>query len=94
VGWNWHQRQQRVFTANWVEDRVASVGSFYNAVDMDYVQNFLKTYDVRYIIVGQLERAEYTPEGIAKFEQYDGQYWRSVYREGNTVIYQVIDNQG
>jgi uncharacterized membrane protein len=27
VGWNWHQRQQRVFTSTWVEGRVASVGN-------------------------------------------------------------------
>jgi uncharacterized membrane protein len=90
VGWNWHQRQQRVFTSTWVEDRVAAVGNFYNAVDIDFTRTFLKSYDVRYIVVGQLERAEYTPEGIAKFEQYDGKYWRAVYRDGNTTIYEVI----
>jgi len=44
---------------------------------------------VKYIIVGQLERAAYTPEGIAKFEQYEGKFWREVYREGKTVIYEV-----
>jgi len=37
-----------------------------------------------------LERAQYTPEGIAKFEQYDGVYWKSVYRDGHTVIYEVL----
>ena len=90
VGWNWHQRQQRVLTANWVEDRVAAVGNFYNSVDIEYAHDFLKTYDVRYIVVGQLERAAYIPEGIAKFEQFDGKYWRAVYRDGNTIIYEVI----
>ena len=34
VGWNWHQRQQRVFTSTWVEARVADVGNFYNTVDL------------------------------------------------------------
>jgi YYY domain-containing protein len=90
VGWNWHQRQQRVLTANWVEDRVAAVGDFYNAVDIQFARNFLKTYNVRYIVVGQLERAEYTPEGIAKFDEYNGTYWRQVYRDGNTTIYEVM----
>jgi YYY domain-containing protein len=90
VGWNFHQRQQRAFTANWVEERVAAVGDFYNSMDIEFTRTFLKTYDVRYIIVGQLERAEYTPEGIAKFERFDGIHWREVYRDTNTVIYEVL----
>jgi YYY domain-containing protein len=90
VGWNFHQRQQRAYTSTWVEARVASVGNFYNAIDADFTRTFLKTYNVKYIVVGQLERAQYTPEGIAKFEQYDGIYWKSVYRDGRTVIYEVM----
>jgi YYY domain-containing protein len=90
VGWNWHQRQQRVFTSTQVEARVAEVGNFYNSVDPETIRTFLKTYDVKYIIVGQLERAAYTPEGIAKFDQLEGQYWREVYRDGATVIYEVM----
>jgi hypothetical protein len=30
------------------------------------------------------------PDGIAKFEQHEGKYWRSVYSDTNTVIYEVI----
>ncbi len=96
VGWNWHQRQQRGLMSTWVEDRVAAVGTFYSTTDIKSARDFLKLYDVKYIVVGQLERAEYTrtdlpmPDGIAKFEEYDGQYWRAVYRDVNTVIYEVI----
>jgi uncharacterized membrane protein len=89
VGWNFHQRQQRAYTSTGVEERVAEVGEFYNAVDMDFTRNFLRKYDVKYIIVGQLERAAYTPEGIAKFDQFDGKYWKSVYTDGRTTIYEV-----
>ena len=91
VGWNWHQRQQRVFTSTWVEARVAEVGNFYNAVDDEFTKEFLERYDVRYIIVGQLEHAAYSPEGIAKFERLNGGYWQEVYRDGNTAIYKVIE---
>jgi YYY domain-containing protein len=90
VGWNWHQRQQRVFTSTWVEARVAEIGNFYNAIDEEFTTEFLERYDVRYIVVGQLERAAYTPEGIAKFERLNGRTWQEVYRDGNTVIYEVI----
>ena len=90
VGWNWHQRQQRVFTSNWVQSRVDEVGEFYNAAYVESARNFIKIHEVRYIVVGQLERAAYAPIGLAKFEEYDGVYWRSVYRDGQTVIYEVM----
>ena len=90
VGWNWHQRQQRVYTSTQVQERVDAVGNFYNALEVEAARLFLKTYDVKYIIVGQLERSSYTPEGLIKFEQFDGVYWRSVYRDGDTVIYDVL----
>jgi uncharacterized membrane protein len=90
IGWNFHQRQQRSFNSTWVEDRVREVGDFYNGIDIESTRSFLKQYDVKYIIVGQLERAAYTPEGVAKFEQFDGDYWSEVYRDGNTVIYEVM----
>jgi uncharacterized membrane protein len=96
VGWNWHQRQQRGLLSTWVEDRVADVGTFYATTDIQAARDFLKEYDVKYIVVGQLERAEYQrtdlpmPDGIAKFAEYDGQYWQTVYSDENTVIYEVI----
>ncbi len=90
VGWNFHQRQQRVYTSVQVEERVASVGNFYNSIDPAFIRAYLKKYDIRYIVVGQVERAAYTPEGIAKFEQLDGTLWKSVYRDGATTIYEVL----
>jgi uncharacterized membrane protein len=89
VGWNWHQRQQRTLMPQLVEDRVSQVGEFYTSTEVQQVEAFLKRYDVRYIIVGQLERAEYRGAGLDKFPQYDGQLWDAVYREGETTIYQV-----
>jgi len=90
VGWNFHQRQQRAFMSHWVEERVATITNFYNSIDIEFTRSFLTAHDVRYIIVGQLERAAYTPEGIAKFEQFDGTYWEEVYSDSNTVIYEVV----
>jgi len=90
VGWNFHQRQQRVFTSTQVEERVAAVGNFYNSIDVAFTRTFLKTHNVKYIIVGQLERAAYTLEGISKFERFEGKYWRAVYRDGDTFIYEVM----
>ena len=94
VGWNWHQRQQRGLMSTQVEERVMEVGNFYNAVDVEYARDFLEKYGVSYIIVGPLERAAYTPEGIAKFDGFAGIYWDAVYRDGNTAIYEVISQTG
>ncbi|MCJ7434180.1 MAG: hypothetical protein MUO77_11905, partial [Anaerolineales bacterium] len=89
VGWNWHQRQQRALMTNAVTDRVSEIGNFYLVNEPDIFLPFLKKYDVKYIVIGQLERIMY-PDGVGKFEQYDGKYWRSVYRDANTAIYEVL----
>ncbi|WP_298003503.1 DUF2298 domain-containing protein [uncultured Anaerolinea sp.] len=92
VGWNWHQRQQRALTPeSWVTDRVRAVADFYTLSDEQFAEAFIKKYQVRYIIVGVLERAIYPPEGLAKFERLNGILWDEVYRNGQTVIYQVRD---
>jgi YYY domain-containing protein len=89
VGWNWHQRQQRTLMPELVEARVSEVNAFYTTTDLEAALAFLKKYDVKYIILGQLENAEYKGAGLDKFEARNGQLWNAVYRDGNTVIYQV-----
>ncbi len=90
VGWNWHQRQQRALTpSEWVTDRVDAIGKFYNSGVRSDVEAFLQKYQVKYIVVGQLERAIYIPGGIQKFADWNGSLWHEVYRDGQTVIYEV-----
>lgn len=92
VGWNWHQRQQRaVVNSDWVQERVNEVGEFFSTADTGQAIEFIRKYDVKYIIVGQLERAAYPAEGIAKFSEQNGVLWREIYRESETVIYEVVD---
>lgn len=94
LGWNWHQRQQRVIASNTVFMRVEEINAFYKTTDPDEAVKFLKKYDVRYIVVGQLERAEYQDletnnAGLQKFEIYNGTLWEETYRDGQTVIFAV-----
>jgi uncharacterized membrane protein len=96
VGWNWHQRQQRPLISNVIFDRVAEIGSFYTTTDVEAARAFLEKYRVEYIVVGQLERNIYpvlegVPDGLVKFEQFDGNYWKAVYRDGKTAIYKVVE---
>jgi uncharacterized membrane protein len=89
LGWNWHQRQQRTGQDADVWLRANEIAVFYESTDAQTTVDFLNRYDVRYIIVGQLERAAYTAQGLAKFDLWNGQYWHEVYRDGQTVIYEV-----
>ncbi len=57
--------------------------------DPQAAEAFLRKYDVRYIVVGQLEKAEYAGPGLDKFTQYNGQLWDTVYQQADTTIYQV-----
>ena len=89
VGWNYHQRQQRGPMSRMVWDRVDGIHEFYNTADPAAAAAFLEIYGVRYIILGQMEKGMYAPEGIAKFAALDGVLWDRVYDQGNTQIYKV-----
>jgi YYY domain-containing protein len=103
AGWEWHQQQQRAINpGNWVSDRIAEIDSFYLTTDLQKALEFLRKYNVRYIILGQQERGHYsnprlllerevpTAEGLSKFEAQNGVLWSEVYRDGDTVIYEVL----
>ncbi len=103
VGWEWHEEQQRVLEQATVQARGREIDAFYATTDLSAVTSFLNKYNVRYIIVGQLERAKYAPgapggpvppggpDGLLKFEANNNILWQAVYRDEQTVIYKVLD---
>ncbi|MGB6896844.1 MAG: DUF2298 domain-containing protein, partial [Dehalococcoidia bacterium] len=93
AGWNWHQRQQRGDFAQIVLDRQREVQDFYSTPDVALAQRILDRYDVAYVIVGQLERGYYPPEGIAKIEAGLGGMLTLVFDNGGTQIYRVHQEQ-
>jgi uncharacterized membrane protein len=104
VGWEWHEEQQRVLDQATVQARGRETDAFYMTTDLVAARTFLTKYNVRYIIVGQLERAKYTPgdpggpasqgspDGLLKFEANNNVLWQAVYRDGQTVIFKVLDS--
>ena len=93
LGWDNHQRQQRaILPPHWVNDRLAEINLFYQTPDAEAAQAFLDKYDVRYIVLGQLERLNYPSAGLEKFPAYEGILWRLVYQERDTEIYQVLES--
>ena len=97
VGWQWHEQQQRVLFSGTVIARGAEEDNFYTTPDIQATLDFIHKYNVRYIIVGELEYAKYVtpgwstdaqgdptpgcPDCLQKFQQYDGKYWHAVYRD-------------
>jgi uncharacterized membrane protein len=62
----------------------------YATIDYNWVMNFLRKYDVRYVVVGAYERAVYPAAGLAKFEFLRQQgVLTPVYQNPGAVIYQV-----
>jgi uncharacterized membrane protein len=97
VGWEWHQQQQRaVVSGIQVSERIREIDNFYQTTDFSQAAEFLRKYDVRYIMLGQQERGKYPGLGLDKFEAADGLLWREVYRQSggldhqDTVIYEVL----
>jgi YYY domain-containing protein len=92
LGWNWHQRQQRAAAddrAVWT--RANDVATMYNEPFPGLVEPLLEDYNVRYIIVGPLERAYYEPKGLAKFETMaDDGLLQVVFRNDQVTIYEVM----
>jgi uncharacterized membrane protein len=89
VGWEWHQMQQRLMFSATVKTRGQEEDAFYATTDGNAARDFLQKYNVRYIIVGQLERAKYAGDGLNKFAAYNGILWNEVYHDGQTAIYEV-----
>lgn len=90
VGWNWHQRQQRaVVPSTTVTDRVEEIKQFYLTTSREDALAFLEKYNIRYVIVGQLEYLYYPGFGLDKFTAFNGDLWDVVYHKDSTTIYQV-----
>ncbi len=92
VGWNFHQRQQRTLEplSRLVQHRILNVNTLYTTIDVYNTWVLLRQFDVRYIVVGQLELAYYPAEGLAKFDRMvEAGLLELVYEVGETRLYAV-----
>ncbi|MEA3345466.1 MAG: DUF2298 domain-containing protein [Chloroflexota bacterium] len=91
VGWDWHQRQQRGhIVGDRVRRRVEVVGEIYSTLDSERAELLLRRFRVKYIYLGELERALYPTDGLAKFERWAKEgFLQEVYRNPGVVIYSV-----
>jgi YYY domain-containing protein len=92
LGWNWHQRQQRTIPPldRIVFQRELNVNYFYNTSDVSAAVNLIRTYDIRYIIVSDMERAIYSTAALAKFDvMADLGLLNVVFEHGAGKVYEV-----
>jgi uncharacterized membrane protein len=94
IGWQWHQRQQRaVVPDRFIYERDNDVTEFYSTTDISIALKLLRRYQVRYVAVGDLERAYYDKAGFDKFNQLvSSGFLRVMFQNSGTTIYEVIGN--
>jgi uncharacterized membrane protein len=64
---------------------------FYTSSSTQLAVDYLRKYNVRYVVVGGEERVHGTPEGLAKFGQMPA--LTEVFRSGDDRIYAVDQAQ-
>ncbi len=94
LGWQYHQRQQRAaLDDRVVYDRDQDVADFYRTPDPEQALLLLRRYNVKYIILGDMENIYHSPAGLPKFEQLLGNgALRVAYQNEGTTIYEVNGN--
>ena len=69
IGWDWHQRQQRVGYASTVTSRRIEVDRFFHSTLRRTAVELLDKYNVKYVYIGEMERAKYPEAGLKKFNR-------------------------
>jgi len=89
VGWDWHQRQQRVAYDWAVNARRADVKEMYSTGSAERAMDLLRKYHVEYVYVGPLERVYYPEAGLRKFERMVGASLDTLFSSPKVTIYRV-----
>lgn len=81
MGWSNHEGLWRSHDPS-VGQRQAHVRQIYAATTLSEVEPLLERYEVRYIVVGELERKDFPEPALQKFAALE-----EVFRQGGTVVY-------
>ncbi len=85
IGWPWHQIQQRTAYSFAINDRAEDVREVYETLNQGRALELLRQYNVKYVVVGELERITYSGNGLAKFEDLG----KKVFENQGTTIYEI-----
>jgi uncharacterized membrane protein len=87
LGWDVHQGQQRAGFTSMIQERIADVERAYSSPNAQEALGLLRKYQVRYVVVGGLERAFYPAIGLDKFRGMPE--LRLAYDAGGVQIFEV-----
>jgi uncharacterized membrane protein len=90
LGWDVHEGQQRTGYMGMLQERMGDVERAYSSTNPQDALNVLRKYQVRYVVVGGLERKYYPAAGLAKFRNMPG--LQLVYDADNVQIYEVTQS--
>jgi YYY domain-containing protein len=85
LGWSDHESEQRYSTQ--LGNRFADISTIYSTSDTTQALTLLRSYSVRYVYVGALERNTYGALSLSKFDHMPDLH--VVYRENSVIIYEV-----
>ena len=90
LGWPWHQIQQRAAYSREIFDRADAVREIYNTGDLRRAEDLLRQYEVKYVVVGELERIYYAAPGLRKFDRLvESGRAKLVFRNEGVTIYEL-----
>ncbi len=87
IGWDWHQVQQRTDYQPLIDRRRVDMASLYTTSSTDLANQYLRKYNVSYLVVGTEEVLRGTDEGLAKFDTMPA--LSRVFSSGDYRIYRV-----
>ena len=92
IAWDWHAKQQHWGYVHEIEARFDDARELFATQNIQRARTLLSTLGVGLIYVGELERALYPAEALAKFDRMEPMGVRAIYRDGTTVIYRLNSN--
>ncbi len=87
VGWDWHEVAYRTGYEYLVQQRRLETARFYADPSPSFARDYLRRYDISYIVVGTQEYIFGTDEGILKLAAMPE--LKEVFRSGKYLIYEV-----
>jgi uncharacterized membrane protein len=90
LGWDVHEGQQRTGYTGMIQERIGDVERAYASTSVQDAQTVLRKYNVRYVVIGGLERKYYPAAGLQKFASMPG--LRLAYDADGVQIYEAVQS--
>lgn len=92
IGWQNHMKQQYPDLHDEIERRIADIQTLFTTTDAIVIEDIIDLYNIKYIIIGELELAFANPETLTLLETManDGQL-HEIFSFETTRLYEVTD---